>query len=138
MLQYGDRVIGHIALDASVDADSDEAIADKTIRKDKAGKVVLSKGTAKVATIRHFYVDEEYRPAGMANDLLEFALKHAFTADPKLEAVRATDSPLQAYVGDALRSHGFILERKTESFGALRWQSSVKILQRSRWVAETH
>lgn len=138
VLQYGDRVIGHIALDASLDADSDEAVAEKTLKKDEAGKVVMPKGTSKIATIRHFYVDEEYRPAGMASDLLQFALRHAFASDTKPEAVRGTDSPLQLYISDALRTHGFKLERKAESFGALRWQNSIRVLQKSQWSDEQH
>ncbi|KAI0757047.1 hypothetical protein C8Q80DRAFT_1265030 [Daedaleopsis nitida] len=137
VLQYGDRIIGHIALDASLDADSDEALPDKTvIMKDRIGQVAMPKGTSTIATIRHFYVDEEYRPAGMANDLLDFALSHAFTADAKLEAVRAYDSPLQSYIGVALRSQGFKLEKKAEKFGALRWQSTILIMDRGRWATE--
>ncbi|KAM5535419.1 hypothetical protein V8D89_010941 [Ganoderma adspersum] len=135
VLQYGERFVGIIAVDASLDADSDDAVADKSFKKDKSGKVALAKGTAKVATIRHFFVEEQYRPAGTEDDLLEFALRHAFTSDAKVEAVRAYASPLEAYAGKSLRKHGFALERKTERVGALRWQNSIQILTRERWAA---
>lgn len=135
VLQYGERFVGIIAVDASLDADSDAAVADKSFRKDKSGQVALPKGTAKVATIRHFFVEEQYRPAGTEDDLLEFALRHAFTSDTKVEAVRAYASPLAAYAGESLRKHGFTLERKTERVGALRWQNSIQILTRERWAA---
>ena len=92
-----------------------------------------AKGTVKTATIRHFFVEEQYRSAGLADELLEFALKHAFTEHAKVEAVRAYASPLEQYASDSLRMHGFELERKTERVGALRWQNSAQILRKERW-----
>ncbi|KAI0669948.1 hypothetical protein C8Q78DRAFT_1154555 [Trametes maxima] len=133
ILEYGDRFVGMIALDASLDAEADAQVELGTIKKDRTGQVKMSKGTAKIATIRHFYVDEPYRLVGMQDDLLEHALEHAFSADTKLEGVRAAESPLRRYIGDALRKHGFELEKKTERVGALRWQDSLRILNRSRW-----
>ena len=152
VLQYGERFIGIIAVDASLDADSDDAVADKAVaplnKTSKSSKfskapaaaaasavAALPKGTAKTATIRHFYVEEQYRPAGMADELLAFALRHAFSKDLRVEAVRAHASPLAGYASDALKRHGFELERKTERVGALRWQDSVQILSRERWAA---
>ena len=135
ILQYGERFVGIIAVDASLDAESDDTVGDKTFKKDKSGKVATTKGTAKVATIRHFFVEEQYRPAGTEDDLLEFALRHAFTNDAKVEAVRAHASPLESYVSKSLHKHGFALERKTERVGALRWQNSIQILTRKRWAA---
>ncbi|KAI1797833.1 hypothetical protein LXA43DRAFT_909947 [Ganoderma leucocontextum] len=135
VLEYGERFVGIIAIDASLDAESDDAVADKAFKKDKSGKVAMTKGTAKIVTIRHFYVEEQYRPAGMEDDLLEFALRHAFTNDAKVEVVRACASPLESYVSESLRKHGFELERKTERVGALRWQNSIQILMRERWTA---
>ena len=146
ILEYGDRFVGFIALDASLDADSDAAVAPapagpskRVAAKDggrKAAAVATSKGTAPVATIRHFYVDEPYRPAGMADDLLAFALGHAFGADQRLEAVRAHANPLYAYVGQSLAKHGFVLEKKLDRVGALRWQNTAHILQKDAWVAQ--
>ncbi|KAH9944427.1 uncharacterized protein BXZ73DRAFT_96916 [Epithele typhae] len=152
VLEYNSRLVGFIALDASLDAASDAALdaaatavagpkskgkgkaktkADPTPKRAPA----TTKGTAAVASIRHFYVDEPYRPADMADDLLSFALEHAFGADKTLEAVRAHSSPLQGYVAKSLAKHGFVLDRKTERVGALRWQSSIRILARNAWEA---
>ncbi|KAI8995581.1 hypothetical protein BD414DRAFT_435611 [Trametes punicea] len=133
ILEYGDRFVGMIALDASLDAESDQTVDSGSLKKDRSGQVKMTKGTSKVATIRHFYVEEPYRRAGMQDDLLEHALKHAFTSDTRLESVRAADSPLRSYIGDSLRKHGFRLEKKAESVGALRWQNSIQILDRKRW-----
>ncbi|KAI9063017.1 hypothetical protein FKP32DRAFT_1592982 [Trametes sanguinea] len=135
ILEWGDRFVGMIALDASPDAEADEQVALGSVKKDRAGQVKMTKGTSKVATIRHFHVEEPYRPAGMQDDLLSYALKHAFTADPKLEAVRAHSSPLRGYIGDSLKKHGFRLEKKGERVGALRWRNTVHILDRARWAA---
>ena len=150
VLQYGERFIGIIAVDASLDADSDDAVADKAAaplgkanKSSKSSKApaaasavaALPKGTAKTATIRHFFVEEQYRPAGTEDDLLEFALRHAFTNDPNVQAVRAYASPLEGYISETLRKHGFALESKTETVGALRWQNSTQILTRERWAA---
>ncbi|KAL1951998.1 hypothetical protein VTO73DRAFT_1147 [Trametes versicolor] len=133
VLEYGDRFVGMIAVDASLDADADEQVAAGTIKKDRSGQVKMTKGTSKVATIRHFYVQEAYRAAGIQDDLLEHALNHAFAADATLRGVRATESSLRQYVGETLRKHGFELEKKAERVGTLRWQQSVRILDRSRW-----
>ena len=135
VIEYSGRIIGLLGLDASLDADSDAVIAESTIKKDKNGKVALSKGTSTIATIRHFYVEEQYRPAGLADDLLDHALKHAFTSDAKLQAVRASESPLQKYITEALRKRGFRWEKKTERMGALQWQTSTSILEKERWAA---
>ncbi|RPD62991.1 hypothetical protein L226DRAFT_556356 [Lentinus tigrinus ALCF2SS1-7] len=135
VIEYSGRVIGLIGLDASLDAESDSVVSEDTIKKDKNGKVVLSRGTSPIATIRHFYVDEQYRPAGLADDLLDHALKHAFTSNAELQAIRASDSPLQRYISDALRKRGFHLEKKTDRVGALRWQNSTSILEKERWAA---
>ncbi|RDX55914.1 hypothetical protein OH76DRAFT_1370484 [Lentinus brumalis] len=135
VVEYGDRVLGLIGLDASLDAESDAKVPENTTKKDKDGKVALSRGTSPIATIRHFYVDEQYRPAHLADDLLDHTLKHAFTSDAKLQAVRASESPLQRYISDALRKRGFHLEKKTERVGALRWQNSTSILEKEVWAA---
>ncbi|KAI0778135.1 hypothetical protein BD413DRAFT_507004 [Trametes elegans] len=134
ILEYGEKFVGMIALDASRDAVADDEVTPGSLKRDGAGQVKMSKGTAKVATIRHFYVEEHYRRAGMQDDLLEHALRHAFTSDTKLEGVRAQDSSLRGYISAALRKHGFELERKAEAVGALRWGTSIRTLTRSRWA----
>ncbi|CDO75258.1 hypothetical protein BN946_scf184967.g11 [Trametes cinnabarina] len=114
ILEWDDRFIGMIALDASLDADQDQQLAQGTVKKDRTGQVKMTKGTSKIATIRHFHVEDPYRPAGMQDDLLKYALDHAFKADTKLEGVRAISSPLREYISDSLKKHGFRLESKAE------------------------
>ncbi|KAI0374219.1 hypothetical protein BV20DRAFT_961323 [Pilatotrama ljubarskyi] len=135
ILEYGDRFVGMIALDASLDAEMDEQVAPGSLKTDRSGQVKVTKGTSKVAKIRHFYVDEPYRAAALQDDLLEHALKHAFTADSQLESIRAVESPLRGYIGDALRKHGFEFEKKAERVGTLRWQETVSKLDRGRWAS---
>ncbi|KAI0361680.1 hypothetical protein OH77DRAFT_1417949 [Trametes cingulata] len=135
VLEYDNRFVGMIALDASLDAEVNEQIAPGTLQKDRNGQVKMTKGTSKVATIRHLYVDEPYRKAGLQEDLLERALKHAFAADSKLETVRAAELSLQQYVSDALRKFGFEFEKKGDKIGTLRWQENVWRLERSRWTS---
>ncbi|KAI0825182.1 hypothetical protein BC628DRAFT_1375904 [Trametes gibbosa] len=134
ILEYNGRFVGMIALDASPDAESDEQIVAGSIKKDRAGQVKMSKGTSKIATIRHFHVEEAYRGAGMQDDLLDYALTHAFTADTKLEGVRAVESSLKRYIGDALRKRGFALEKKAERIGTLRWKQGISLLERGSWT----
>ncbi|KAH9849808.1 hypothetical protein C2E23DRAFT_905612 [Lenzites betulinus] len=134
ILEYNDRFVGMIALDASPDAEADEQVVAGSIKKDREGHVKMSKGTSKIATIRHFHVEEAYRAADMQGELLDYALKHAFAADPKLEGVRAAELSLKGYIGAALRKRGFALEKKGERIGTLRWQQSVRLLERSKWT----
>jgi len=134
ILEYGDKFVGLIAVDASPDSTSDETITTSAPpTKFKDGKVKYTKGTSKTATIRHFYVDEQYRQAGMQEDLLTHAVNRAFDSSPIVQNIRAPDTPLRAYISKALQQQGFQLERKTEKIGILRWQNSVRILNRETW-----
>ncbi|OBZ79341.1 hypothetical protein A0H81_00752 [Grifola frondosa] len=126
LLEYGTRFVGLIAIDASTDSLSEETVAAK-------GRVNTSQGTNTDATIRHFYVEEAYRKTFIQNDLLAHAIAHAFSNDAAVQRIRAAESPLQRYIGDALREQGFQLEKKTERIGALRWQNSIRVLDRKRW-----
>lgn len=91
------------------------------------------KGTSSVATIRHFYVDEPYRVAGIQNDLLAHAVRHTFDSDKAVQTIRAADSPLVPYVRESLRSTGFILQEYTERVGIFRWKLGVRSLSREDW-----
>jgi len=137
ILEYGDHFVGLIAVDASLDSTDDKTIASsEPPTKFKDGRVKYSKGTSSTATIRHFYVDEPYRPAGMQHDLLSHAVKLAFSKDPTVQAIRAADSPLKPYASEALRRAGFQLEGKTEKVGILKWQNSVRVLSRKAWKSD--
>ncbi|KAI0732348.1 hypothetical protein C8Q72DRAFT_144638 [Fomitopsis betulina] len=133
ILEYGDRFVGLIALDASLDSASTSAFSGKDALAKRGKKVEYPKGTGYTAVIRHFYVDEAYRSAGAQQDLLKFALKHAFESDPAVQEIHCDDTPLRKYVGDALRKAGFQLEWQTEKVGILGWQNCVRTLSRDKW-----
>ena len=138
ILEYGDRFVGMIALDASLDADVDTVVTPDTVKKDRSGKIKMTKGTSRIATIRHFYVEDPYRRVGMQDDLLDYALAHAFSSDAMLESVRVVESPLRKYIVETLNKHNFKVERKAERVGALRWQNRVRILDRQQWSVARH
>ncbi|EED77984.1 predicted protein [Postia placenta Mad-698-R] len=134
ILELGDKFVGLIALDASSDSTSTETISTSAPPvKTRDGKVKYTEGTSSTATIRHFYVEELYRPAGIQHDLLTHAVRMAFSRDPKVQTIRASDTPLKPYVSEALRQARFQLEAKTEKVGMLRWQNSTHILRRKGW-----
>lgn len=122
LLEYGDQIIGFIAVDAST-------------KPDKSSSASKSKGKGITATIRHFYVDEAYRVANIQEDLLEHAVKHAFS-DPKVERIEAFDSPLVPYLRACLRNAGFQLDHNTKKVGLFRWSLAVRCLNRDEWKGE--
>ncbi|GBE78278.1 hypothetical protein BKA93DRAFT_737280 [Sparassis latifolia] len=136
LLEYGEKFVGLIAIDASLDAESEEVIGPTSPpqpKNVKTGKLELPKGTSPSATIRHFYVEEPYRVAGIQNDLLEHAITHAFNSDSTVQNIIAVDSPQNSYIGKALRNNGFQLDKKLGTYGVLRWQNSARILKRKSW-----
>ena len=120
LLQYGDEIIGLIAVDAS----------------NKPDKSSASKSKGITATIRHFYVSEEYRSANTQEDLLEHAVKHAFSSNPKVQRIEAFDSPLVPYLRTCLRNAGFQLDHNTKKVGLFRWSLGVRYLNRNGWKGE--
>ncbi|RDB28443.1 hypothetical protein Hypma_015474 [Hypsizygus marmoreus] len=120
ILDYGDLFVGLIALDASNDSQL------TTIGKAGGG----TKGTASTATIRHFYVDEAYRTTGIQEDLLNHAVQFAFDADPRVQQIRAPDSPLIPYVRASLRDAGFVLDEHTQRVGVLGWKLGMRVLDK--------
>ncbi|TFK41108.1 hypothetical protein BDQ12DRAFT_424841 [Crucibulum laeve] len=116
ILEYGGRFVGLISLDASPEV-----------------KPETSTDKSPSALIRHFYVDEPYRGSGIQDDLLAFAVKHAFDRDTSLEVIRAPDSPLKLYARKSLVAAGFVLEDFTETVGILGWKLGTRILKRKDW-----
>ncbi|KAH9835599.1 uncharacterized protein C8Q71DRAFT_87665 [Rhodofomes roseus] len=133
ILEFGDKFVGLIALDASLDSTSTAPVSATQSLAKRGKKVEFPSGTSYTAVIRHFYVDEAYRPAGAQHDLLQFVLKHAFESDPAVQEVKCHDSPLRKYVSDALKKAGFELEWKMDKVGMLGWQNSLRTLNRSKW-----
>ncbi|KAF9044762.1 hypothetical protein BDZ89DRAFT_1058865 [Hymenopellis radicata] len=99
LLEYGNTFVGLVAVDASSD---DEA------------------------TISHFYVDEPYRAAHAQNDLLSYAVKHAFTSSPHVS--------VRDYVCQALDAVAFLpIEKEKARVGVFKWKVGMRRLNRSVW-----
>ena len=122
LFEHEGQIIGLIAVDASN-------------KPDDGDKSSASKSKGKAATIRHFYVDEPYRVANVQEDLLEHAVKHAFS-DPKVQRIEAFDSPLVPYLRACLRNAGFQLGHNTKKIGILKWSLGVRYLNRDEWKGE--
>ncbi|KAF7339423.1 hypothetical protein MSAN_02156400 [Mycena sanguinolenta] len=120
ILELGEKFVGLIALDASIE---DSA-------KNRKGKTT----TSETATIRHFYVQEPYPASGVQDDLLSHAVNHCFNATPAVvQRIKSADSPLIPYTRKALKEAGFVLEENTETVGVLRWKLGLRSLQRDAW-----
>ena len=133
ILEYGDRFVGLIAVDASQDSTSREVI----ISADSKAKVSYTKGTSDVAVIRHFHVEDAFRVAGIQTDLLQFALRHLFEKSSKVNTVKAVEFPLVSYVGKTLRKEGFKKESVFDKVGSLRWERNMMALDRETWEKRT-
>lgn len=94
-----------------------------------------SKGTASVATIRHFFVEEPYRPARPEDDLLKLAVRRAFEGDETVESVRALGGRLRPTVEESLRRNGFIPGEKEGTLGFFKWETRWYTLTREAWEA---
>ena len=134
ILEYGNRFVGLIALDASRDAVPAPAQieGDGSVKKAKKAKTKQVE-TPHTAIIRHFYVDEAFRGARIQDDLLVHAVDFAFSNDPTLVAIQATDSPHVSYTREALRKAGFQLDHYTDKVGILGWKLGVRVLEQSEW-----
>lgn len=130
ILEYGTKFVGFISMDASPDSLSEQKLADRSPSKNNTVK-----STSKVATIRHFYVSESYRPVSIQSDLLRFAVDHAFNTGSTVEKIRAVTSPLTPYIGRALRDAGFGLVEKGPKMGVFGWRTTNFELTREQWAA---
>lgn len=118
LLELGETFIGLIAIDAS-----------QPSRKPAKGET----RPPKTAIIRHFHIEEAYKKVNIQRDLLKCAVDHAFTEDPKLQRIEASDSPLAAYLRPCLREAGFELDHHTTTVGILRWKLGTRVLERKTW-----
>jgi GNAT superfamily N-acetyltransferase len=126
ILEFGDAFVGLVALDASLDSESSDLISSEK-------KNNIKKGTSRIATIRHFYVEEPYRGVGIQKELLDHAVRHAFNSDSTVRTIKAADSPLVPYVRACLRSAGFQLQKHTGKVGVLAWKLGQRTLERENW-----
>lgn len=130
ILEYNDRLIGLIALDASPPPSSD---------------LPPSRTPVDTALIRHFHVEEAYRVSGVQSSLLEYAVSRAFSAtSSRPRRVRAVSSALDAYKGDALRTAGFHPashwdsdEQEEWKVGFFGWKNRWVEVTRNEWDARS-
>jgi len=122
ILEYGRILVGLVAVDASTDSLLNDT-----------GTPKYTKGTASVATIRHFYIDEIYRRSGIQADLLNHAVRLAFESNESLEQIQSLDNPLLPYFHVCLRDAGFRFVKSTHKFGILGWQVGLRSLARTDW-----
>jgi GNAT superfamily N-acetyltransferase len=129
ILEYDDKFVGLLALDASLDSE--------VIRREESVQLVKNKNkksTSETATIRHFYIEEQYRSTKIQDDLLAHALNHAFS-EPKVQHVKATEPTLLSYIGACLQRAGFTRDEGVKAtFGFMGWEVYSQTLERERWV----
>ncbi|KAI0067681.1 hypothetical protein BV25DRAFT_1846818 [Artomyces pyxidatus] len=134
ILEYGDKIIGLIALDASKDSTNEIPVTGK-LSDAQREQLLHGKGTSAVATIRHFFAEEAFRRTGIEEDLLEYAVRKAFEVGKEIKTIRAVASPLRPTVRDALRKAGFVEGDNIIKVGVMKEPLSWWMLQKSRWEA---
>ncbi|KAI0307822.1 hypothetical protein B0F90DRAFT_1621119 [Multifurca ochricompacta] len=135
LLEYGDKIIGLIAIDASMDATNDEPVA-KPTSEGRLRTEFKQKGTSSVATIRHFFGEEAYRRVNIEDDLLQVAVNSTFTADKSVNSIRILASPLRPAILESIRRNKFCKGDRVETVGILGWEVCWYKLKREQWVAE--
>ncbi|KAH7931025.1 hypothetical protein BV22DRAFT_1124432 [Leucogyrophana mollusca] len=129
ILEYGDNFVGLIAIDASRDSTSTKTLT----AKDSTRAGFQGMGTSRVATIRHFYVEEPFRKTMIQNDLLQHAIQHAFAGGDTVQAINAVASPLVDYVQNSLRDNGFKHNKDAGKVGIYRWTVTNVVVRRENW-----
>lgn len=133
VLRYGQNFVGFVAIDASLDALSEEPVTEAAKDDRKYLQNLARKGTSHSAVIRHFYVMEEYRPSDVQDDLLEYAIKHAFGSDRAVKSIRVNEDTVEKWLPMAYQKQGFAIDKKTANLGTLGWAERSRLLTRSKW-----
>jgi hypothetical protein len=122
VLEYNDKVIGFVAIDASRPAGGSDDCAQFP-------------GSSSVAILRHFYVTSTYRKGDMQSELLAHALRRVFSAKNRIRYIYARDLPLADYVTRALHQAGFRPKRTmgVKRIGVLGWRMRLCALSREQW-----
>ncbi|VDB99678.1 unnamed protein product [Peniophora sp. CBMAI 1063] len=133
ILQYGDKLIGLVGIDASTNAIIDKPVAkDAKFTVEESTQLLHGKGTSKVATIRHFFTEEAYRSTGIEEDLLRHATGCAFK-DKTVQTLRISVSPFKRTLLEELGKAGFVSGEPDGKLGPFGWQWQWYTLSRSRW-----
>lgn len=134
ILEYSGKFVGLIAIDASKDSQSQDTLMVKEkLTSSLKSKHTMPQGTSSVATIRHFYIEEPYRKAGIQKDLLAHAIQHAFKADNAVKEIKVTTTPLILYAQKCIRDAGFALEKPVGKLGIYGWKFDLLVLRRAQW-----
>ncbi|KAG2154890.1 hypothetical protein DEU56DRAFT_868418 [Suillus clintonianus] len=136
ILEYSKKFVGLIAIDASKDSQSQDTLMDKDKGKPSSSlksKHAMSQGTSSVATIRHFYIEEPYRRAGIQEDLLAHAIQHTFKMDNAVKEIKVTTTSLIPYVQKCIHDAGFALEKPVGKVGIYGWKFDLFVLRRAHW-----
>jgi len=133
ILEFADKIIGLIAIDASRDAANDEPVTKQP--KEQLREKFGQHGTSRVATIRHFFAEEAYRHVGIEEDMLQYAVKSTFGADKTVKSIRMLASPLRPAILDALRRCRFTKGDRVETIGVMGWEVCWYTLERAQWEA---
>lgn len=136
ILEYADKFVGLVAIDASKDSQSEQGL----VKKNEHGHILAdrtkdfySTGTSSVATIRHFFVEERFRKSNVQQDILAFAARHVFTTTQDVKVLKASATPLLGYKYDSLRELGFSVEKQGGKLGIFGWRVDAMSLERARW-----
>lgn len=130
VLEYDGSIIGLVAIDASKDSQSNQSF--KEHNKVKGQK----RGTSSVAVIRHFYVEELFRKANVQDDLVAFAVRHAFDSSGDVKDIRVVTSSLLGYVQESLGKFRFKMDGITRMKGVYSWTTGAMNLRRTDWIKE--
>jgi len=133
ILEFADKIIGLIAVDASRDATNDEPVTKQP--KEQLRERLGQHGTSRVATIRHFFAEEAYRHVGIEEDMLQYAVKSTFGADKAVKSIRMLASPLRPAILDSLRRCRFTKGDRVEAIGIMGWEVCWYTLERTQWEA---
>jgi hypothetical protein len=133
MLEHADKLIGLIAIDASLDAANDEVATKES--GEWLQTRLRKKGTSRVATIRHFFAEEAYRKVRIEDDMLRFAVKSTFGADRNVKSIRMLASPLRPAILDTLRGNKFSKGDRESTIGIQGWEVCWYTLERAQWEA---
>lgn len=130
VLEYDGSIIGLIAIDASKDSQSNQSFKEND--KVKGQK----RGTSSVAMIRHFYVEELFRKTDVQDDLVTFAVRHAFDSSEEVKEIRVVTSSLLGYVQESLGKFRFKVDGITRIKGVYSWTTGTMSLKRTDWTKE--
>lgn len=133
ILEYGEKFVGLICVDASMDSLSEETLNDANKDDNQYLQKKWKKGTSSTANIRHFFAMEQYRSTDIQEDLLEYAVKKVFEADKTVQSIYVTENTLDSWTSRAYQRQGFVVEKTVGKVGILGWELRTRVLTRKRW-----